>query len=99
MRLQDWNVQARFANMLEMNGPARIGQCTASHDSKRASILVIHPNEIPAQDDEATTEAILVHELCHLHTGPLREAVDELPEEQAVHAFTQALMNAYIGRK
>lgn len=103
LRLQDWDVEARFARSHEMRSKTSLGQ--ASIDAyRRARILVLDPLDYTSDDHwpiDRDPEATLVHELLHLHVDDCRvKESDDLgrwtPEwtalERAIETTARALV-------
>jgi len=96
--LRDWELQAAVGRAEELGGgrSPRLGQVRIAAGKRRASILVLHPRDVPPeclvrQDPEIS----LVHELVEILLDPLTDNLPpavEIAKEQAVEALSQALV-------
>lgn len=93
LRLQDWDVDVQFEDKWNMEGA--VGLCTYDLTLPKAWIKIVHPEQQPGEDPEAT----VVHELLHIkaaafhneNTGWLKGAkLDAL--EVMIETTAQALV-------
>jgi hypothetical protein len=102
LRLQDWVIKAGIYRERDMHLGKCCGECEWNLKTKIATIRILDPIDYPDnlimdQDMEKT----LVHELLHLHFGPLYADTDDTSindaQEQAIDCIANALVN--ISRK
>lgn len=89
LRLQDWQIDVRFAHAREMAEESRIGETLMNATSKAAIIKVLFPAELSAGDAVLhPIDEIIIHELLHLHFEQVAEDKDinRLAMEQAIEA-------------
>ncbi|MBD1864188.1 MULTISPECIES: hypothetical protein [Trichocoleus] len=96
LRLQDWQVELKFARASELARPTNLGQAHINSTHKAAWIKLLDP--IDQQDGDrmiaADHEETLVHELLHLHFDPFmdltnsaRNTAQEIAIEMLAHAL------------
>ena len=104
LRVQDWETKIRFvshAEMCEIAGPNTVGNVSYQNESQRAQISILRPDDLAAKaayDRFAwgyDVEAVVIHELLHLHTAPLVHvltsgSIEERFEEQLIAKLTSA---------
>ena len=92
LRLQDWNVEVCYAKYYEMQSKDSDGECDYVLSCKNAQIRILCPDDCPEPID---VEAVLVHELLHLHFAEWTERRDECPVsgELAIDIIAQTLVN------
>ena len=99
LRLQDWQVQIRFARAAELGGEVQ-GDCDWCLPKKAALIRILTPADYPEncpwpQDVELT----VVHELLHLHGAPFDQfehrSADDNALEVMIDSTAQALVNGW----
>lgn len=91
LRLQDWDVEARYVKYYEMKSEHADGECDYVFSRKSACINILCAEDCPEPID---VEETLVHELLHLHFAEWTERHDECPVsgEQALDAIASALV-------
>ncbi len=100
LRLSDWDISVDVVSKEAL--PAnRSGLCNSVLPKKTAKIFILHPDDAdPNWLTPYDLELTFVHELCHLHLAPWAMLYDEDDQsseillEQAVHAFSKALVEA-----
>lgn len=97
LRLQDWRVTVSFAVPGQMSQTYHHGECATCAPRKLARIKVLRPDCHPGDEFEAPydMEAILVHELLHLHTNGMNIApssAEDVAMEQMVDLVAEALV-------
>jgi hypothetical protein len=99
LKLQDWEIKISFKREYDMD--EKLGSISWSHNKKQASLDLLDPIDYPPTSfDEYDTEAVIVHELLHLHTAFTArptEGWEEVMEERAINAISKALVNAKRG--
>lgn len=97
LKLQDWDIKIRWAKHYDLDSDTK-GQCRWVLGKKCASIRILEPEDFdPAIQWGQDPECTVVHELLHLHYGPLElgdhfEGLKEAMLEQAVCAISEALV-------
>jgi len=98
LRLNDWDIKARFATKDEAK--ATWGLCTPTPNTKTAQIHIANPRWFKESDKEIEgylwdPEVTIVHELLHIHFAALNHAKGshkEVIEEQIVSCIAQLLV-------
>lgn len=106
LRLQDWRIDARFADSGEMDGAQ--GDAHFQREKKVGVIRILKPEAFDETDhyhkafpDLFDPERTLVHELLHAPLDGLFDLPDDAGElvlaaqEQAIEQITDALYEAY----
>jgi len=94
LRLRDWIIRGRLLKDYDCSD--WIGHCKPTH-AERYAVLEINENYSGAFE-ELDHEAILVHEMLHIHTRPMVAAVDPendktvREEEQCINMLVSALL-------
>jgi hypothetical protein len=102
LRLQDWEIDCRFADSIETHD--QTGKCRAFPDRRQAIVRILRPEGFDltdeftqAFDDGVDPEMSLVHELIHI---PLEKLLNEDPgehekvmQEQAIESIARALLD------
>lgn len=96
LRLLDWQITIEYVSPDAPEFDGLRGQVSVNLAEREAHIRILDPKLGPNTIPEAT----LVHELAHIHFYPMtkhyaKDSVEEMFEEQAIAAFTSALMGAY----
>jgi hypothetical protein len=103
LRLQDWDIKAKFARVSTFDVGQSEGEVNWVLSKRQAIVKILDPVDYPEdagwpQDAEQT----LVHELLHLHFAPF-DAESGSPEltaqEQAIEAISKALVGIKRGDK
>lgn len=99
LRLQDWNITAKFVRAPEFTDLGRLGQLSVLEKKRVAIVRIATAEDYQANPGDFGVsydpELALVHELCHVHFWPLHTKDDSpelTAEEQAVHALSCALV-------
>lgn len=93
LRLQDWDVIAKFDTKQEMaqviaNGDSCVGACDYHINLKCAKIHILRPELLGESQDSVTT--ILIHELLHLHFAHIDDDDHFWLIEQAIDCIAQS---------
>lgn len=100
LRLNDWIIKTGIRRKADF--PEHIeAQIHYNLNKKNAFLYVLHPDD--AENDQPhDMEALIVHELLHLHFGPLewedlekgysRDTLEDVAIEQAIESITSALI-------
>lgn len=106
LRLRDWRIDVRFGDNTELDGNE--GTCKAFRDDRLAIIRVIKQEAFDQTDDyykafgdTFDAERILIHEMLHIPFEGIfnveAEKHEDVAQEQAINAVTNALYEAYSG--
>ena len=93
LRLQDWQIIARFCDTTELTDSSDYGNLRVRPHQKNAVILIRHQGEgedpIPHTEEEAC-----VHELLHLHFNHFEVTTEpgHTAQEQAINLIAGALV-------
>lgn len=106
LRLQDWRIDAKFADSAEMDGAQ--GRAHFQREKKLGVIGILRPESFDETDDYYKAfpdifdiERTLLHELLHVPFDGLFEVEEDTDEhkhaaqEQAIELLTDALYEAY----
>ena len=97
LRLEDWDVEVKVLRGYDL-GEDTSAKINSFPPKKDAVLKLIDPRDHnPNWRPVDSVEVDIVHELLHLHFGPLSEYGNEakrLAEEQAVNAISRALVAA-----
>ena len=103
LRLQDWNIQVEVVRYHGFENDEASGETESSIRLKEAKIRLLDPrdNRPKWSDTFCDLEAVLVHELLHLHMEGFshrEDAAKERAEEQAVDLIAWALVSVARGK-
>lgn len=95
LRLQDWNVTAKFVSGGKIDPPGNIGVAITTLTQKSAKIQILKQGDDRLEDPH-DQELTLVHELLHLHVAPFAPDNWDTPvgvaAEQAIDLIAEALV-------
>lgn len=96
LRLQDWDLDVNYVRGYDMSDRLSYGEIDVFQEKKFAKIdLLTAGDAFPGGYHGYDLERTLVHELLHIHLAPLRDDSKMVFEEQAIHAISVALVDAY----
>lgn len=96
LRIQDWDIEAEYADAEELENGKRGGECAVCQPKRKARIKILAEEFRPrASWFEHDEELTLVHELLHILTWAWPatnegQATDD--EEIAIHRISEALV-------
>ena len=102
LRLQDWDIDARFARFREMqsqDGGIPWGRILINRLHRRGEIAILHPDDYEHCDDDGCQqphggdeiETTIIHELLHIYIHAKNEdEPSSVEEEQTINALAGA---------
>lgn len=98
LRLRDWLVQVHIKREKDFTQDNSNAYVYYNINNKSAFITIMDPKDF---DDWLPQDMdwLLVHELLHLHFGPMDTNKNKIPIEQAIESITYGLVQLYRGGK
>jgi hypothetical protein len=96
--LRDWDIKIELVRMSQMTSEECQGTCNFKVRNKAAFIQILSPIDYIDKRWVQDVERTLVHELLHLHFGPLHlpdEWSINNAEEQAINSIAKALIEEH----